>query len=117
EQRGRGGVLVRVPTNSGMLDEEFKSPDHRFPDWDHRKFRDRNWLIYGLKKNEMIRPMAQELGLSIRQLATRWLAHWPTVSSIEPNLLYLSDVEEYAAACDGQGLPQEIFARIQELYE
>lgn len=113
---GRGGVIARVPTNSGILDEEFKA-DHKFPDWDHRKFRDRNWLIYGLKKNEIIRPMAQELGLSIRQFATRWLASWPTLVSIEPNLLYLKDVEEFAAACEGDGLPQEIFDKVQALYE
>ncbi len=62
---GRGGVIARVPTNSGILDEEFKSADHQFPSSDHRKFRDRNWLIYGLKKNEIIRPVARRYGLSI----------------------------------------------------
>lgn len=112
---GRGGVIARVPTNSGILDEEFTA-DHKFPEWDHRKFRDRNWLIYDLKKNEIIRPMAKELGLSIRQFATKWLASWPTLVSIEPNLITLADVEEFAAACDGTPLPDEVLARIAELY-
>jgi aryl-alcohol dehydrogenase-like predicted oxidoreductase len=114
--RARGGVIARVPTNSGILDEEFKSASHTFPDWDHRKFRDRNWLVYGLKKNDIIRPMAQALGLSIRQLATKWLASWPTLVSVEPNLLYLADVEEFAAACDGKPLPQDVRAQIEQWY-
>jgi len=116
-ERQNGGVIARVPTNSGILDEEFKSTDHKFPDWDHRKFRDRNWLIYGLKKNDIIRPMAQKLGLSIRQFATKWLVHWPTLVSIEPNLLNLDDVKEFASACDGSTLPQDVFDEVQRLYE
>jgi aryl-alcohol dehydrogenase-like predicted oxidoreductase len=116
ERRGRGGVIARVPTNSGILDEEFKDTNHKFPDADHRKFRDKNWLIYGLKKNEIIRPIARQHGLSIRQLAFRWLASWPTLVSVEPNLLNLADVQEFAAACDAKPLDAATLARIDELY-
>lgn len=116
QQRGRGGVIARVPTNSGILDEEFASADHQFPAWDHRKFRDKHWLVYGLKKNEIIRPMAQGLGLSIRQFATRWLASQPHMASIEPNLLSLADVDEFAAACDGTLLDEATLAKLAQLY-
>ncbi len=116
-KRGRGGVIARVPTNSGILDEEFSDPNYKFPEWDHRKFRDRNWLIYGLKKNEIIRPMAQDLGLSIRQFATKWLAAQPVLVNIEPNLLSLDDVKEFASACDGKPLPKEALDRVAELYQ
>ena len=115
--RGRGGVIARVPTNSGILDEEFTSPNHQFPQWDHRKFRDRNWLIYGLKKNEIIRPLARRHGLSIRQLSFAWLASFPTLVSIEPNLLKLEDVQEFAAAADAPALPRETLEEIERLYE
>jgi aryl-alcohol dehydrogenase-like predicted oxidoreductase len=117
EQRGRGGVIARVPTNSGILDEEFSSSEHTFPSWDHRKYRDKNWLVYGLKKNEIIRPIAKSMGCTIRQLATKWLASWPTVCSIEPNLLNEADVREFASACDGRYLSGGMFEQIERLYE
>ena len=113
----RGGIIARVPTNSGILDEEFSDPNHVFPEHDHRKFRDREWLVYGLKKNEMIRPMAQRLGLSIRQFATKWLASQPNLVSIEPNLLSIEDVREFAAACEGDALPGEVLDELAALYE
>lgn len=116
QARGRGGVIARVPTNSGILDEEFKSPDHKFSDQDHRKFRDKNWLVYGLKKNDMIRDLARGLGMSIRQLSFRWLASFPTLVSVEPNLINEADVREFAAACDMPALPQPVLKRIEELY-
>jgi aryl-alcohol dehydrogenase-like predicted oxidoreductase len=113
---GRGGVNARVPTNSGILDEEFTSPEHKFPDADHRKFRDRNWLVYGLKKNELVSGIAHAHGLSLRQFAFKWLASFPAMVSVEPNLLSLADVKEFAAACDGPLLPRETLARLDELY-
>ena len=116
QNRGRGGVISRVPTNSGILDEEFKNPDHQFPDWDHRKFRDRNWLLYGLKKNQIVQPLAQELGISLRQLSAKWLLSWPTVVSIEPNLLSIEHVKEFAAACDGQRLSQDVLDQLERWY-
>ncbi len=116
EQLGKGGILVRVPTNSGILDEEFKDENHKFESWDHRKFRDRNWLVYGLKKNAVIKPIANSLGLSIRQLAFKWLAQFPAMASIQPNLLNLNDVEQFAGACDGEPLPQAVIDKIDTLY-
>ena len=116
ERRDRGGVIARVPTNSGILDEEFTSPDHTFPSSDHRKFRDRDWLVYGLKKNEVIRPIAQSLGCSVRQLAIKWLASWPTLCSVEPNILSEVDLKEFAEACDGKPLPAETMTKIDQLY-
>ncbi|WP_428389416.1 aldo/keto reductase [Mucisphaera sp.] len=116
-QTGKGGILARVPTNSGILDEEFKSPDHKFEPRDHRKFRDKNWLVYGLKKNDLIRPLAADLGLTLRQFATKWLASQPGIVSIEPNLLSIEDVKDYASACQGDTLPEDVLTRLAELYE
>ncbi|WP_432797633.1 aldo/keto reductase [Poriferisphaera sp. WC338] len=117
DARGKGGVIARVPTNSGMLDDEFKSPDHEFAHNDHRKFRDKNWLIYGLQKNDMVRPIAESLGLSLRQFAMKWLASQPGMVSVEPNILSEADVDEFAAAADGSGLPGEVLAQIQAWYD
>jgi len=117
EHLQRGGVIARVPTNSGILDDEFKSPDHTFPEKDHRKFRDRNWLVYGLKKNDMVRPLAHDLGLNLRQFAMRWLASQPGFVSVEPNILSFEDVKDYAIGCDGTPLPEDVLKQIQDWYE
>ena len=123
EQRGRlgfrgGGVIARVPTNSGMLDEEFADEHHKFPDRDHRKFRDRAWLVYGLKKNAIVRDIAGDLGMGVQEFAIRWLAAQPAVVSIEPNILSKEDVEDYAAACDdSRTIPDDVLQRVQDLYE
>ncbi len=115
-QRGRGGVLVRVPMHSGILDEEFTSPDHVFPERDHRKFRDRNWLVYGLRKNEIVRPLAAAENCTLRQLAFRWLLSQPAVSSIEPNLLSTQDIDDFCAAAEQGALGTETLARLDALY-
>ena len=113
----QGGVIARVPTNSGILDEEFTDPNYQFPEWDHRKFRDRDWLVYGIKKNELIRPIAQRLNMSIRELAIRWLASQPGMVSIEPNIYSSDDLDAFAAACDGQTLPPDVLDQLASLYE
>jgi len=117
EHTGSGGVIARVPTNSGILDDEFKSADHQFPEKDHRKFRDRNWLVYGLKKNDMVRPLAQDLGLNLRQFAMRWLASQPGFVCVEPNILSVEDVKDYAIGCTGEHLPEDVLKQISEWYE
>lgn len=117
EHVNHGGVIARVPTNSGILDDEFDSPDHVFPQTDHRKFRDRNWLVYGLQKNDMVRPMAESLGLNLRQFAMRWLAMQPAMVSIEPNILNIEDVEDYAIGCTGEPLPAEMVQQIDQWYQ
>ena len=114
--KGRGGVIARVPTNSGMLDEEFKDEHHQFPERDHRKFRDRAWLVYGLKKNAIVREMAGDLGMCVAQLALRWLAMQPAVVSIEPNILSTDDVDRYLECCDGAELPPDVVENIAGLY-
>ncbi|MEO0965331.1 MAG: aldo/keto reductase [Planctomycetota bacterium] len=115
-KRGKGGVIARVPTNSGMLDEEFKSAEHQFPQRDHRKFRDKAWLVHGLQKNRMVKPMAEELGVSLRQFAFKWLACQPGMVSIEPNLLTTEDVDEFVAAADHPLIPDDLLDELRDLY-
>jgi len=116
-QRGRGGIIARVPTNSGILDDEFSTADHQFPPWDHRKFRDRNWLIYGLKKNDIVRGFAQTHGLSLPQLAFKWLAAQRGLVSIEPNLLTEKDVIEFCQATAGAALDTDTLTELHNLYK
>ena len=115
--RGKGSVIARVPTNSGMLDGEFKSPNHKFDQNDHRKFRDKNWLIYGLQKNEMLEPVADQLGLTLRQFAFKWLASQKGIVSIEPNILSVNDIKDFATAADGSRIPNDVLVMLDQCYE
>jgi len=118
---GKGGLIARVPTNSGILDGEFASADHKFPPSDHRKFRDRDWLVYGLQKNAIVKPLAERLGLSLRQFAFAWLASQPAMCSIEPNIVSRRDIDDFADAADwveaNGGLPQDTLDELARLYD
>ena len=55
----KAGVLARVHDNSSILKDVVKI-DTNIGENDHRKFRDQSWKIYGLKKLELVRPIAQQ---------------------------------------------------------
>ena len=57
-ETGRAGIMARVPHSSGILQDMYNI-DEKFDD--HRKFRDRNWLVYGLKKVEKLRHIQKAL--------------------------------------------------------
>jgi aryl-alcohol dehydrogenase-like predicted oxidoreductase len=117
-ERGRGGIIARVPHSSGIL-QDIYSPDEKFDD--HRKFRDRNWLIYGLKKVEKLRPIQKAhdrgAGCTMGQLAIKWLLTWPSLVSVQPNIMTEAELREFAAACDGDKLTPAEMAEVQSLVE
>ena len=65
----------------------------------------------------MLRPMAADHGLSLRQFAIKWLASQPGMCAVEPNILNEADLTEYASACDGSVLPADLLAELQTLYD
>jgi hypothetical protein len=57
------------------------------PKGDHRAFRPDGWIEAGLKKLELVLPVAERAGLSPIQLACQWnLAH-PAVECVVPTLI------------------------------
>jgi aryl-alcohol dehydrogenase-like predicted oxidoreductase len=92
------GIIARVPHSSGVL-QDIYTLDQTFDD--HRKFRDRNWLVYGLQKVEKLRHLQKAHNCTMSQLALKWLLTWPTISSVQPNILTEAELREFAAACDG----------------
>jgi aryl-alcohol dehydrogenase-like predicted oxidoreductase len=82
QELGGGGIISRVPHSSGIL-QDLYNENTTFTD--HRKFRDRNWLVYGLKKVEKIRSIQKNHGCTLGQLAIKWLLTWPTLVSVQPN--------------------------------
>jgi aryl-alcohol dehydrogenase-like predicted oxidoreductase len=111
---GGAGIMARVPHSSGIL-QDLYTPDQQFDD--HRKFRDRNWLVYGLKKVEKLRHIQKAHNCTMSQLAIKWLLTWPTVVSVQPNILTEQELREFAAACDGDKLTPAEMEEIQSLVE
>ncbi len=113
-EQGTCGVMARVPHSSGILQDMY-SPDEKFDD--HRKFRDKNWLIYGLKKVEKLREIQKAHKCTVGQLAIKWLLTWPALVSVQPNIMNEAELREFAAACDGDHLSAGEMAEIQALAE
>lgn len=113
-ESGRCSVMARVPHSSGIL-QDIYSPNETFDD--HRKFRDKNWLIYGLKKVEKLRHIQKAHHCTMGQLALKWLLTWPTLVSVQPNIMNEADLREFAAACDGRKLSAAEMQEIQQLVE
>ncbi len=110
------GVLVRVPHSSGLLEGKY-TPETTFPPEDHRSHRPREWLIDGLKKIERLKFLYEARDLTLGQAALKWVLAEPSVTSTQPNIYNLEQLEEFAAAADKPDLSADDLARVAELYE
>lgn len=109
------GIIVRVPLSSGLLTGKFTA-DTTFPPTDQRQ----NWLKgeklkAGVGYVEQLRPLAEELGLSLAELALRFVLSHPAVSVTIPGAKSPEQVDRNVAAGDGRGLPAEVVERIKQL--
>src|SRR5450432_3372501 len=87
------GVLARVHDNSSILKDIVKI-DTTIGESDHRKFRDQAWKIYGLKKLELVRHYAADHGMSVHQLACKWLLMDSALTSITGTFLNEKEIAE-----------------------
>ena len=99
----KAGVLARVHDNSSILKDVVKI-DTNIDKNDHRKFRDQSWKIYGLKKLELIRPLAVAHGMTVHQFACKWLLMDPALTSITGTLLNEHEIKEAAESTDKPNL-------------
>jgi aryl-alcohol dehydrogenase-like predicted oxidoreductase len=110
------GVLVRVPHSSGMLEGKY-TPETTFPENDHRRHRPRSWLLEGLLKIERLSFLHEDRGMTLGQAALKWVLAEPSVTSAQPNIYDVEQLEEFAAAPDKPDLTPEDLRRVAELYE
>ena len=97
------GVLARVHDNSSILKDTVKV-ETDIGENDHRKFRDAAWKVYGLKKLELVRHYATDHGMTVHQLACKWLLQQPGLTSITGTFLNEHEVHEACAAVDKPNL-------------
>lgn len=110
------GVLVRVPHSSGMLEGKY-TPETTFPKNDHRSHRPRSWLLEGLQKIERLTFLHEGREMSLGQAALKWVLAEPSVTSAQPNIYNLEQLEEFAAAPDKPDLTPADLRRVADLYE
>jgi aryl-alcohol dehydrogenase-like predicted oxidoreductase len=111
----RAGVLARVHDNSSILKDIVKI-DTEIANNDHRKFRDQSWKIYGLKKLEMVRPYALDHGMTVHQLACKWLLMDSALTSITGTLLNELEVKEAADSIAKPDLNPDDMRELADMY-
>jgi aryl-alcohol dehydrogenase-like predicted oxidoreductase len=115
-ERVGAGVMARVPTSSGLLDDTL-TPETTFPEGDHRRHRPREWLVEGLEKIERIRFLCDDSAeRTMAQAALRYILD-SGATTVIPTITSDAELDEYAGAADVPELSAGELARVTELYE
>ncbi|KAG9145696.1 hypothetical protein Leryth_026576 [Lithospermum erythrorhizon] len=92
------GLTTWSPLASGVLTGKYKSgsipPDSRFALENYKNLASRSLVDDVLKKVDGLKPIADELGVPLSQLAIAWCASNPNVSSVITGATKLSQIEE-----------------------
>ncbi|WP_152053830.1 aldo/keto reductase [Tautonia marina] len=101
------GVIARVPFDEGTLTGNL-SYDSTWPegDWRNTYFVPEN-LRASVDRAEALRPLVPE-GMTMPELALRWILTEPTVSTIIPGMRKLRHVEANIATSDGVPLEPKL---------
>ena len=98
-------VIARVPfdegTLTGTLTKESTWPEG---DWRNTYFVPEN-LIPSVERADALKPVAERAGMTLPEMALRFILSNPTVSTIIPGMRKLRNVESNAAASDAGPLP------------
>jgi aryl-alcohol dehydrogenase-like predicted oxidoreductase len=111
----KAGVLARVHDNSSILKDVVKL-DTEITESDHRKFRDQAWKIYGLKKLELVRHYAGDHGMTVHQLACKWLLQQGGLTSITGTFLNEHEIREAVESPDKPNLSMRELQQIADDY-
>jgi aryl-alcohol dehydrogenase-like predicted oxidoreductase len=110
------GVMARVPTSSGLLDDNL-TPETTFGEGDHRRHRPHEWLVEGLQRIERIRFLCgPDSGRTMPQAALRFILD-SGITTVIPTITSSAELREYASASDVPELSAEELAKVGELYE
>jgi aryl-alcohol dehydrogenase-like predicted oxidoreductase len=109
------GILVRVPDASGILTGKVKA-DTKIDEKDHRSVRRGEWVKSALEKVEQLRPIAERNGLSITEMAIKFILSKNPVSSVFPTVISEEEIENFAAMSDGKYLSVSDMSEVGKLY-
>ena len=114
-RRTGAGVMARVPTSSGLLEDKY-TPETTFGPTDHRRHRPRAWLVEGLQKIERLRFLVLEGERSMTQAALKWILQQPGIANVVPTVTSFAELEEFAGAADAPDLSEDELERVAELH-
>jgi len=107
-------VIARVPFDEGTLTGTL-TKDSTWPegDWRNTYFGPDN-LIPSVERADRLKPVAQEAGLTLPEMALRFILSNPTVSTVIPGMRKARHVEANLAASEAGPLPDELRAKLRE---
>jgi len=106
------GVIARVPFDEGTLTGTL-TKQSRWPegDWRNTYFVPEN-LSASVDRAGALRPLVPE-GMTMAELALRWILTEPTVSTVIPGMRKTKHVEANLAVSDGRPLDPELVERLK----
>ncbi|MEA2399109.1 MAG: hypothetical protein QOK25_2665 [Thermoleophilaceae bacterium] len=114
-QSSGAGVMARVPTSSGLLEDKY-TLETTFSGNDHRRHRPRQWLVDGLKKIDRLRFLVRDGERTMTQAALQFILAQPRMACVVPTITSLAELEEFAGAADAPELTPDELSRVDELY-
>ncbi len=106
------GVIARVPFDEGTLTGRL-TKDSTWPegDWRNTYFVPEN-LAESVERADALRPLIPE-GMTMPEMALRFILSNPTVSTTIPGMRKLRHVEENIGVSDGRGLPDSLIEALR----
>jgi aryl-alcohol dehydrogenase-like predicted oxidoreductase len=106
-------VIARVPFDEGTLTGTL-TKESRWPegDWRNTYFVPDN-LIPSVERADALKPIAERVGISMPEMALRFILTNPTVSTIIPGMRKTKNVESNAATSDAGPLPSSLLEELR----
>jgi aryl-alcohol dehydrogenase-like predicted oxidoreductase len=106
-------IIARVPFDEGTLTSNL-TKDSKWPrgDWRNTYFVPEN-LNASVDRAEALRPLIPD-GMTMPEMALRFILSNPAVSTIIPGMRKLPHVEANIATSDGKGLPADLIEKLRE---
>jgi aryl-alcohol dehydrogenase-like predicted oxidoreductase len=109
------GILVRVPDASGILTGKVNA-DTKIDEKDHRSVRKGEWIKASLKKVEELKPIADRNGLTITELAIKFILSKQGISSVFPTVISEEEIQTFSDMSNGNYINSSDMKEIDELY-
>jgi len=112
-QAAQVAVIARVPFDEGTLTGTL-TKDAKWPegDWRNTYFVPEN-LIPSVERADALKPIAAAAGLSLPEMALRFVISHPAVTTVIPGMRKVPHVEANMAASDAGPLPPDLIARLR----
>lgn len=106
-------VIARVPFDEGTLTGTL-TKDSKWPegDWRNTYFVPEN-LIPSVERADALKPIAAAAGLTMPEMALRFVISHPAVTTVIPGMRKVRHVEANMAASDAGPLPPELIAQLR----